>query len=227
MAYDLFLFDLDDTLLDFRGSEQLSFARTMEMVGLAEHSALVLPTYQAVNHGLWQRFEKGEVSKDHLRVERWRTTFAQHALDADAERASTHYLELLPETVLLNDHAAELCEWLSHRGEIGIVTNGIQEVQQRRIKNSPLAPYISFLCVSDACGYAKPDVRFFEHSRTLAKRFTKESAIVVGDRMETDILGAHHFGVHSCWFNPAKAARPEGPAPTYEIGHLSEFRKFI
>jgi FMN phosphatase YigB (HAD superfamily) len=35
MKHRLFLFDLDDTLLDFKASERLSFDRTMHALGLA------------------------------------------------------------------------------------------------------------------------------------------------------------------------------------------------
>ena len=145
----------------------------------------------------------------------------------DPELASSRYLDALPETVVLIDHAAEVCEFLSLRGEIGIITNGIQSVQQERINNSKIAPFISFVCVSDECGYAKPDVRFFEYTAARAKKFTKESTLVVGDRFDADIVGAHNFGVHSCWFNPSKTSSEAEMKPRYEIRHLSELRKIL
>lgn len=70
------------------------------------------------------------------------------------------------------DHAVEICEWLSKRGEICIVTNGIHSVQTERIKNSGIALYISFVSVSEECGYAKPDVRFCEYSLKMAAKFS-------------------------------------------------------
>jgi 2-haloacid dehalogenase len=76
MKHTLFLFDLDDTLLDFKASEQLSFVRTLEALGLREGIAALFPQYQAINVDLWRRFERGEVSKDFLKVERFRQTFA-------------------------------------------------------------------------------------------------------------------------------------------------------
>ena len=36
MTYQLFLFDLDDTLLDFRASEKRSFLHTMHELGLRD-----------------------------------------------------------------------------------------------------------------------------------------------------------------------------------------------
>jgi FMN phosphatase YigB (HAD superfamily) len=70
-------------------------------------------------------------------------------------------------------------------------------------------------------------VRFFEYSAKMASKFSKASAIVIGDRMETDILGAHNFGLDSCWFNPAQSPRPDGPAPRFEIKHLAELKNIL
>lgn len=41
MKYQLFLFDLDDTLLDFRASEKLSFFRTLEQLGIREQQEVI------------------------------------------------------------------------------------------------------------------------------------------------------------------------------------------
>lgn len=227
MAHDLFLFDLDDTLLDFKESERLSFYQTLNGLGVFDGLDALFAQYQAGNLALWQQFEAGKTTKEHLKVERFRSLFAQNALDVDANLASERYLDALPETVVLVDHAVELCEWLSRRGEIGIITNGIESVQTRRIANSPLAQYISFVSVSEACGFAKPDVRFFEYSTKMAKKFTKADTLVVGDRHEADVQGAQNFGVDCCWYNPHGIARPTHLSPKYEITHLSQMRDVL
>lgn len=227
MKYNLFLFDLDDTLLDFKESERLSFFMSLQSLGLKNEIDDLFKVYQVENSALWKLFEQGKTTKEHLKVERFRKTFSQSMIDLDPELASKRYLETLPETVVLLDHAVELCEWVSSNGELGIITNGIQAVQDQRIKNSKLAPYISFISVSEQCGFAKPDVRFFDFSTKMARQFSKDKTIIIGDRIEADILGAMNFGIDSCWFNPAKATRPEEIKPTFEIQHLSEFKSKI
>ncbi|OJY28813.1 MAG: hypothetical protein BGO98_08185 [Myxococcales bacterium 68-20] len=93
MKYSLFLFDLDDTLLDFRASERLSFARIVAGSVDAARVEAVFADYQAINHQLWVDFEQGRVSKDVLKVERFRRVFSAHAIDADPVAASHAYLE--------------------------------------------------------------------------------------------------------------------------------------
>ncbi len=221
MKHRLFLFDLDDTLLDFKASEKLSFARTMGHLGVAGELDGLFLRYQAINMALWKRFEEGKVSKDFLKVERFRATFAEGGLDLDAQAASALYHESLSESVVLVDGARRLCETLAGLGEVGIITNGVDHIQQRRIANSGLAGSISFVATSEACGFAKPDSRFFEYTTRMARAVAKDETVIVGDRLDADILGANRFGIDSCWFNPASLRNDTQAIPTCEASSLS------
>jgi 2-haloacid dehalogenase len=222
MTHKLFLFDLDDTLLDFKASEQLSFARTLQALGMDGDLAQLFLGYQAINLALWRAFETGTVSKDFLKVERFRKTFAENGLELDPEAASRLYLESLSDTVVLIDGALQLCATLAGMGEVGIITNGVEAIQNQRIAKSGLREHISFVATSEACGYAKPDVRFFEYAARMARPFAKEDAIIVGDRLDADILGANRYGIDSCWFNPDGLANTSEAVPTYEASSLYE-----
>lgn len=226
MKYELFLFDLDDTLLDFKASERLSFFLSLKTLGI-EADETFFKLYQEGNQALWKQFEENKVTKDFLKVERFRLAFDKYKIDADPTVASARYLEALPETVVLMDHAVETCEWLKSYGELGIITNGIQTVQHKRIKNSKIAPYIDFIAVSDECGHAKPDVRFFEYTVKKAKHFQKNSTLIVGDRLDADIKGAHNFGIDSCWLNPERLTNNQDFKSTYEVKHLAEIKAAI
>jgi len=222
VKHTLFLFDLDDTLLDFRASEQLSFARTMRTLGLPEPSGALFQQYQAINVALWRAFERGTVSKEVLKVERFRRTFAQNGLALDPEAASRLYLESLSETVVLVDGALQLCAALAAIGEIGIITNGVHQIQHRRIASSGLGDTIAFVATSEACGHAKPDSRFFDYTAGMARRFAKHETVIVGDRLDADILGANRFGIDSCWFNPDRLANDSEARPSCEVASLHE-----
>jgi 2-haloacid dehalogenase len=222
MKHRLFLFDLDDTLLDFRASEHLSFQHTMQALGLAELPDGFFSQYQANNVALWRAFELGEVTKDFLKVERFRMTFLAHKLDLDPEQASDTYMASLANTVVLLDGAKQVCATLAAVGEVGIITNGVEHIQNQRIASSGLKDYISFVATSEACGHAKPDVRFFEYAAQMARPFTKDQAIIVGDRLDADILGANRYGIDSCWFNPERLANTSQAVPTFEVAALHQ-----
>ena len=222
MKHRLFLFDLDDTLLDFRASERLSFDRTLRALGLGTLPYGLFERYQAINTALWRRFEAGSVAKDVLKVERFRQTFDASGLDLDPEAASRLYLESLSDTVVLVDGAPALCETLAGIGEVGIITNGVEHIQHRRIASSGLQRHISFVATSERCGHAKPDSRFFDYSVKMARAFAHAETVIVGDRLDADILGANRFGIESCWFNPDGLANDTGALPTCEVASLHE-----
>ncbi|WP_349963231.1 YjjG family noncanonical pyrimidine nucleotidase [Rhizobium sp. ZPR3] len=222
MKYRYFLFDLDDTLLDFKASERLSFFRTMASVGVSGDFDAAFRAYQAENTKLWLQFEKGFITKDFLKVERFRLALATANIDADPNVVSSRYLDMLPEAVVLLDGAREICEHLSAWGEVGIITNGIEHVQTKRIANSGLSPWLSFVATSEACGFAKPDARFFEYSTQRFTTFNKAEAIIIGDRLDADILGGNQFGIESCWFNPMGIENNTSARPTMEVASLSE-----
>jgi 2-haloacid dehalogenase len=222
MKHRLFLFDLDDTLLDFKASEQLSFDRTMRALGLDALPDGLFARYQAINIALWKSFETGAVSKDFLKVERFRRTFAYNGLDLDPEAASQLYLESLSDTVVLIDGAKELCATLAGIGEVGIITNGVEQIQHRRIVSAGLRDHVSFVATSEACGHAKPDSRFFEYTVRMARAFAHAETVIVGDRLDADILGANRFGIESCWFNPGGLANDSEALPTFEVARLHD-----
>lgn len=223
MKHSLFLFDLDDTLLDFRASEKLSFERVLRHLGFQDSVDELFQQYQGINTELWRAFEAGAVSKEFLKVERFRQTFAANGLEIDPQCASQNYLESLSETVVLIDGARRLCETLAAKGEVGIITNGVASIQERRIASSGLGEYISFTATSEACGHAKPDSRFFDYAAKMARApLRKEATVIVGDRLDADILGANRFGIESCWFNPGRLSNDTEAQPTFEAAHLDD-----
>lgn len=227
MSYRHFLLDLDDTLLDFRASERLSFERMLASFGVDAAPPGMFADYQRENLQLWADFERGAISKEALKVERFRRTFAAHELSLDPAEAGKRYLDCLPDTVVLIDGAAALCEALAALGELIIITNGIEYVQSRRIEKAGLAPWIRFVATSEACGYAKPDERFFQYAIERFSRVSKAQTIIVGDRLDADVLGANRFGIDSCWFNPQRLPREGEANATFEAASLGEIRQAL
>lgn len=226
--YQLFLFDLDDTLLDFKASEELCFFHVLSTFHINESDVEALyRDYREINQTLWSDFEKGMTTKEKLKVERFQKLIDLHDLKLEAEKASHLFLEKLPESVVLIEGALELLSWAKERGEVGIITNGISSVQHKRIANSKLHTYIDFVSVSEDCGYAKPDRRFFEYTAKMAKNFEKKHSLIIGDRFDADIVGAHHFQIDACWYNPQELKNQSNITPKYEIRHLSELQSLF
>jgi 2-haloacid dehalogenase len=227
LSYKLFLFDADDTLFDFKASERSSFFTVLKEFAIEGELEKIYESYVSESALLWRQLEKGEVSKEFLRTERFKRVFKKFKLDESYDQASSRYLEILPTKVVLIDGAIDLCRELSSQVTIGIVTNGIANVQYKRLENSGLDKFVSFTVVSEECGAVKPDPKFFEYTMSLAPDFSKKDAIVIGDRLETDIDGANKFGIDSCWFNPNKKENLSSVIPKFEIDSLLKVRDFL
>jgi len=57
-SYDWVLFDLDETLLDFPVASALT--HTLQIYGVQADDAS-MAQYHALNHGLWQQYNDGEI----------------------------------------------------------------------------------------------------------------------------------------------------------------------
>jgi 2-haloacid dehalogenase len=228
MKYDLLLFDADDTLLDFKKSEHISFKIILEKNGIVGDLKSLHESYKLINEILWTRYAEGHISKDFLKTERFRKFLEINKLEADPNQLCDDYLETLPSQVFLIEGAAALLKILHGKIPLIIVTNGIGHVQHKRLANSGLKPFIELMVISDECGFTKPDRRIFEHTFNLLNKSHQSSrTLMIGDKLETDILGAQNMGIDSCWFNPDSIKNSTSIEPTYEISKVLDLLNLL
>ncbi|MFR9255527.1 MAG: hypothetical protein ACLVJ6_08510 [Merdibacter sp.] len=82
MRYDVLLFDVDDTLLDFGACEQEALHATFARFALP-FSPREKQAFHAINDVLWARYEQGEISCDELCRTRFARLFAQMGAAVD------------------------------------------------------------------------------------------------------------------------------------------------
>ena len=215
------LFDVDDTLLDFGKAEAAAIRKTFERIGIPVTEELIR-RYSEINAQQWARFEKGEITRERLLTERFDILFSELGINVPSEMAQASYEYLLGIGHYFVDGAEELLEALKDKYELYIVSNGNASVQDRRLKSAGIIPYFKDIFISERVGFNKPSAEFFEACFKRIPGFEKDKAVVVGDRLSSDILGGINAGVRTCWFNPkGEAPDPDIPAD-YEIKHLSE-----
>ncbi|MBS4199233.1 HAD family hydrolase [Bacillus sp. FJAT-49732] len=102
-----------------------------------------------------------------------------------------------------------------------LLTNGSPDLQNTKLTITPeLSPYFEQIVISGGFGKGKPDPSIFEHALSLME-LSKDEVLMVGDNLNTDILGANQTGIKSVWINRHKKERTN-VIPTYEIQHLEE-----
>ena len=215
------LFDVDDTLLDFGKAEAAAIRKTFERIGIPVTDELIR-RYSEINAQQWSRFEKGEITRERLLTERFDILFSELGINVPSEMAQASYEYLLGIGHYFVDGAGELLEALKDKYELYIVSNGNASVQDRRLKSAGIIPYFKDIFISERVGFNKPSAEFFEACFERIPGFEKDKAVIVGDRLSSDILGGINAGVKTCWFNPrGDAPDPDIPAD-YEIKHLGE-----
>lgn len=225
------LFDADYTLLDFPSDMVRSFDIMYDACFAAQrpYSEGVLACYNACNNRAWDRFERGECSKQELYISRFVEFLQETGLSGDPETVNEIYFTAMAKTGTAYPGAVELVKELSLTYELYMITNGNVVSALPRIANSGLAPYFKDVFVSEAVGVGKPDKRYFDHVAAHIPGFSPEEAVVIGDSPTSDIQGAVNAGLRSIWYDPPGAWTQERPAPpcTWRAESYDEIRGIL
>jgi putative hydrolase of the HAD superfamily len=126
---------------------------------------------------------------------------------------------------IVYEETFEVLKMLKEKYKLLLLTNGSPELQQEKLAGVPeLAPFFDHIVISGAFGKGKPDVSIFEHALELLS-IQNHEAIMVGDKLTTDILGASRSKIKTVWINRRKAAQTNEATPDYVIEHLQELCK--
>ena len=150
------LMDIDDTLFDFQTSSRNALSIAFRSFGLP-FTPEMWTRYRALDADFWQRFERGEITKTALYVERFRVFFAEYGLEADPAAFNTAYFCELGAQRNFMPHCEQALRQLHAQYKIFIVTNGNTEIQKRRIAASGMAQYFDRVFISEQMGCKKPD----------------------------------------------------------------------
>jgi putative hydrolase of the HAD superfamily len=225
--YEFLLFDFDGTLVDYDKTESWSLAESFRQAGIAYNENLYLSQYNRINAQMWKDFEKGEISASDLRVKRFRMLFEACGIQGNPELMAGRYVSNLSESSFLFDEVLPLLEKLHGRYKLGLITNGLKEVQRKRLALSGAGKYMDAIAISDEIGMQKPDPGIFAYALKEAGHADKNTVLVIGDSLSSDIQGGINFGIDTCWFNPkGKAAVPE-IVPDYEIRRLMDLLEVL
>ena len=226
MTYETILFDLDHTLLDSDESERRAYAYATEQVGLSEpdrHFSL----YVTINRRMWREVERGELQPSDVRVRRFEEFNAEVGLDADPAVMAEHFVWALGAFGDLYDGAREVLAACSASASLGLVTNGLSDVQRSRLSRTGIADYFDAIVISSEVGVTKPRPDIFELTFSQLGGPAKETAVMVGDSLTSDIEGGRNFGIDTCWYNPHRNRAEQGPGPTHQVSSLHELLQVL
>ena len=221
MKYNTILFDADMTLFNFKAAESIALEQALNVHNYPCNEE-VKALYGEINDGLWKAFERGEISREALTVERFARLFRQLGIDDDGAAFNQEYLSNLGEIPLLLDGAAELCRALAKKYRLYIITNGVTRTQRNRFAKSEIKDCFAGVFVSEETGSQKPHRAYFDYVAAKIPDWDPKTTLVVGDSLTSDIQGAINYGLDSCWFNPDGMDYTLETACTFEIRQLSQ-----
>ena len=224
--YQWLLFDVDDTLFNFTLAESRSLEMTFEDLDLTFDSAAP-QIYHEVNRATWEEFEQGLLTSLQLRTRRFERLFERLGITFDPEQFSSRYLKNLGRCSDLIEGAEEMIRALAPAYRLGLVTNGLADVQRPRLEGSPLKEFFEVVVISEEVGVAKPDPRFFDVAFARMGQPQKSAVLVIGDSVASDIQGAFNYGLDACRFNPRGSPADARFPVVKEIGAWAELTEWL
>ena len=215
------LFDLDDTLFDFHKAEKIALTKTLVHFGI-DPTEETLALYSTINAAHWKRLELGEISREEVKVGRYRELFETIGVECDPVKATAYYESMLAIGHYFMPGAPELLGELYRKYRLYIVSNGTAKVQEGRIGSSGIAKYMDGIFISQILGANKPDKQFFDICFAEIPDFSLSETVIIGDSLSSDIKGGINAGITTVWFNPKGIENDNDIKPDYTIKELSE-----
>lgn len=133
------------------------------------------------------------------------------------------------ELEVLYDDTVFVLKELSKKYKLAVIANQFKGTN-KRLKSFGIYDYFDFILASSDVGYSKPDLRIFESA--LIKSDCKSSEVVmVGDRLDNDILPAKKLGLHTIWikqgYGGMQSIKENDFTPDFTVNSLRELLKIL
>jgi putative hydrolase of the HAD superfamily len=228
--YQHIFIDLDKTLWDFEKNSLETFKEIFDKYDLIDQGInsleLFLIEYTRINDMLWGVYRKNQIKKEVLNIRRFEMTLNEFGVDdlILATHMAEDYVTLSPLKDNLFPQARRALEYLQHNYPLHIITNGFEEVQQKKLDISDLRKYFSTVTTSEEAGVKKPESWIFELALSKAGAIP-ENSLMIGDDLVVDMEGAGNLGMDTMFFNPEKTSHNN--AVTYEISCWEDVHKLL
>lgn len=202
-----FLFDLDQTLLDFHASERRALEIVVTKNGL-KFTDEVYDHFKAKNKSLWLELERGTINRTELFTIRFNDLFDFCEGDStglDPLEVNADFIRTMSVNGVPMPGALEFVRKLRKEipgARIYIASNGATINAQGRMASTGLDKLIEHLYISEDMGVNKPEKEFYDICLEGIGE-PKETCIMIGDSLTSDMLGAKNAGLASVWFMPS------------------------
>ncbi|MHA2009518.1 MAG: HAD family hydrolase [Promethearchaeota archaeon] len=201
-----------------------------------------MPTYQYCNdigisswEGLWAKFigENENLRKlnklaDYYQTTSWYNALLDFYIDDKvlANRLSKQFYIDRRKRHILFPETLEILNKLKEEYRLGLITNGLPELQWEKIRGAGIEDYFEYIIISGDVNIKKPNKEIFliavEKFRTV-----KKNCIMVGNSLNSDIFGAKNAGIFSVWINRSNKKIDKKIIPDKTISNLVELPELL
>lgn len=199
--------DVDDTLVDFTSSARRAL---FSMIGRDDMWA----AWQRTTDEHVARVVAGEMDFDTMRRARTKAFLADLGALLDDDVISVLEDRRLAEMSCAWELFADVIpclDWLRAAGlRMAAVTNASGSQQRAKLHKLGIARFFDAIVIAGELGASKPDPMIF-HSACGQLDVPADQVMHVGDRLDTDALGAANAGLHGVWLRrgaPRRSAHP-------------------
>lgn len=228
MKYKHLFFDLDHTLWDFEANARTTLLTLYNDLQLMDRGVndfeLFYTNYLAHNERLWERYRKGFIRQDELRVKRMWLSLLDFKIADDvlSRKLSDKFLELLPTRTILFPDTIDVLSYLRDKEyALHLITNGFENVQHSKLRHSGLDVFFGEVITSEGSNSLKPNKEIFEYAFKKANADPAKS-IMLGDTLDVDIQGAMNAGIDQVFIN--HTCINCHLQPTYMVNSLKELK---
>lgn len=185
--------------------------------------------------GLWARFLGNDPNLKRLR--RWapvyrRETWFRALADYNvqdlpfAEQLSAIFISERRTRHIVFPDVEDNLTTLQKTYQLALVTNGAPDLQREKIQGTRLGQYFDEILISGEVGIGKPDFRIFKLALdTLAA--SPSEAVMVGDSLDRDILGAQRAGIKGIWLNRSGCDLTSSVVPDAQVTSLNQMPELL
>lgn len=221
--FDVLLWDIDGTLLDFLAAEKAAIRTLFGEFGLGECTDEMIARYSAINKRYWEALERGEMTKPQILVGRFEEFFRSEGLYASVAPAFNEKYQIrLGDTVVFCDDSYEIVSSLRGKIKQYAVSNGTVAAQTRKLENSGLGVLFDGVFLSEEIGFEKPSAAFFNAVFASIAPVDRSRVLIIGDSLTSDVAGGERAGIKTCWYNPTNSKNVTGAHVDYEVHDLHD-----
>ena len=226
--FQVILWDIDGTLLNFKMSERYALRKCFSRFHLGDCSDDMIARYSVINTRFWRGLEAGIYTKPQVLQGRFEEFFRSESIPFDrVSEFNDEYQLRLGDEAFFNDNGKELIQKLKGKIRQCAVTNGTTVAQERKLRQSGLDTLLDDIFISEKIGTEKPGIGFFKPVWKVIGDYPKEEILIIGDSLTSDIQGGNNAQIPCCWYNPDKMVNDRNLRIDYEIRNLWEIEKIL